>query len=303
MCDFTRLSWATGVAIARLVEDECGHTVNPKEVADYAEMARVRLALDTASVSHAMMFVQPLINMWAPDWKFAYTIALSLGTKFVTEGFHIIDIIDHLTNEYSLQALKRGERIAAGAYDWMNISSRPWVFRNALLSVALEQPRVGEAPPLLVPEVSNSPTHVLIVDQMKRTREFHRSLVLQVVPDARTKCCSSTQDAIDYFVSCRAMGEQVTLILLDVTDAESTGDQAAYGDGLTFTALLNAAMDAPTTGVGFKPVVAFVTEHHDWVQQSAELTMDDGSIGGADVLLRKPLNIGKVCVLVDGSSI
>ena len=49
-----------------------------------------------------------------PDWQFAYTIGLSLGCKYTTEGFYLVDIIDHLTDEYPLELLKEGEHAAGG---------------------------------------------------------------------------------------------------------------------------------------------------------------------------------------------
>ena len=73
-------SLATGVAIARILDDT-GHTADPEVIAEYVEQARVRLHLDNASLTCAMMIAQPLVTMWAPEWKFAYTIALCLGTK------------------------------------------------------------------------------------------------------------------------------------------------------------------------------------------------------------------------------
>jgi len=148
---------ATGVAISRLLDDVDVAGQNEyvaQEIAEYAELARVRLHLDNAAVTAAMMFAQPLVEMWKPQWKFAYTIGLSLGAKFTTEGFFIVDIIDHLTDEFSMEALKEGERIAVASYDWVAMNQRLRVFRNALVSVALEQPLApsGMLPILMQPE-------------------------------------------------------------------------------------------------------------------------------------------------------
>ena len=103
-------SMATGLAIARLVNDAPEGLA--QEAAEYVERARVKLALDNSAIVAALMFAQPLIKMWVPHWcgarpivlprvqpatrsrdvarprrrKFAYTIGLSIGVKFTTEG-------------------------------------------------------------------------------------------------------------------------------------------------------------------------------------------------------------------------
>ena len=141
-----------------------------------------------------MMFAQPLIKMWRPHWKFAFTVGLSIGAKFTTEGFFVADIIQHVTNEFTLDCLKEGEGIAIEMFDWANINQRCRNFRNALVNVALEEPLPAfEMPPPPMPNVIGQPDvanlHVLIVDDSEIICSVHEALVLQIRPDARTHMC------------------------------------------------------------------------------------------------------------------
>jgi len=106
---------ATGVAIARLLQDDDEFDdVSDSlvlEIAEFAERARVQLALDTSVLANAVLFAQPLVLEWKPKWKFAYTIGLALSAKLDFDGFFLGDIIEHLTNEFPLHALKTGERM------------------------------------------------------------------------------------------------------------------------------------------------------------------------------------------------
>ena len=185
MCNHAK---ATGVAIARLLEDNRPEFI--QEVAEYAEEARVRLALDNSAVTTAMMFAQPLLEMWKPEWKFAYTVGLSLGAKFTTEGFYLADIVNHLTDEFTLETLLEGERIACEAYDWLAMNERVRVFRNALLNVALEEPLTasGADPNSLLPP-GDEELHVLIVDDSRTVCALHRAMVLGLRPTAHVHTC------------------------------------------------------------------------------------------------------------------
>lgn len=180
-------SIATGVAIARLLSDASPSVVH--EAAEFAELARVRLALDNAAMSAAVMFAQPLIKMWQPHWKFAYTIGLSLGVKYTTDGFYVVDIIDHVTKEFSLEFLKEGERLALGMIDWNNMNQCCTTFRNALVSVALELPALPVETTIASEaeawgDPSNQELHVLIVDDSETVCKIHKACVLAIRPRA-----------------------------------------------------------------------------------------------------------------------
>jgi len=292
-----------------------------EEIADYAEAARERLEMDNAAVTASIMIAQPLLERWAPEWKLAYTIAVAIGTKITTEGFFLSDIIQHLTNEYSLQTLIRCERIALEAYDLLDLRTRQWRFRNALISVALEQPRPG--PMRILQHDTKEESHILIVDESTLELRRHRSLVLDLQPKAKVHCCRSVLAAIEYMKECRDRLEQVTLVMIDVSVRQSLlpmveatpttqaaleahaepaeSDAPGAVDGRSFTLQLNELMLHPTIGFGFRPLVAFVTEHAQWLMEQEQMHHDD-SIGGADALLCKPVHRDMVRVLVEASS-
>jgi len=309
---------ATGVAISRLLDDvdvaEGGDFA--QEIAEYAELARVRLHLDNSAVTAAMMFAQPLVEMWKPQWKFAYTIGLSLGAKFTTEGFFIVDIIDHLTDEFSMEALKEGERIAVASYDWVAMNQRLRVFRNALVSVALEQPLApsGMLPILMQPE--DPAMHVLIVDDSKTVCELHRGLLEQLRPNVRIHSCRSVEAARAYLRRCTERSEYITLCLLDLNLAlPEVDDKMAFPliedilslpNGLTVSSEIDVmddpAVSPPPRDFRFKPLIALITSHAEQLAQLTPLAAD-GSIQGCDVLLPKPMTLGMMRVLVEGSQL
>jgi len=305
---------ATGVAIDRVMKrlDEAV-PADVQEIADYVELARVRLQLDNAAITAAMMFVQPLIDIWHPHWKFAYTVAISLGAKYTTEGFYIIDIINHLTNEFSLEALKHGERVAVKIYDWNSMNRRTRIFRNALLNVSLETPITPPAEdptPLMQPD--DPGIHVLIVDDSLMICQLHEHLVHTIRPDARIHTCRTADEANAYLQLCEQRHDYVTLTLLDFhlgngqEQPQLTFQQIVQQvNGFHVADTLSQA-DAthlpPPRDFRYKPLVAVISSHAD--QIAAHQPVDaDGEMVGCDVLVPKPLNVNLMRVLVEGSCV
>ena len=193
-CDTTGMhtfSMASAIAIARLMDNPPPELID--EAAVYVELARVHLALDVACLTAAMVFAQPLIKRWQPCWKFAYTVGLSLGAKYVTEGFYLADIHDQLTDEFGLENLQKGEEIALEGFDFGRMNLRFRNFRNALADVAMEQPLAADDRPdpiaMVVGMADDEFVHVLIVDPSARTCAAHRQLVLDLRPDAKVHTC------------------------------------------------------------------------------------------------------------------
>jgi len=309
---------ATGLAVARLLENpDPGLVV---EAAEFAELARVKLALDNAAITSSMMFAQPLIKMWRPHWKFAYTVGLSIGVKFTTEGFYISDIIDHVTDEFTLGCLKEGECLALRLFDWAEIHARFRNFRNALVHVALERPLPAARPPTRMPRVVGEPEepdlHCLIVDDSPFVLQLHRALVLGLKPNARIHTCTCTADAVRYVKDSNDRGNQIHLILLDLDvslpTCEVEGDVVPDLDGVfsrpngfDVAAALDEE-DAPGCPVPsdfrYKPFVAMVSylARPVMTRSLADGQMrQDGSLMGCDVLLPKPLGVDSMRVLVE----
>ena len=189
-------SLATAVAISRLVEDPPVCIV--EEVANFVELARMRLALSISSLAVALMCAQPLLHhpSWQPHWKFAYCVALSLGIKYTIDGFFVGDIIEFVTDEFSLEELKMGEMLAFCFLDGLILAQGVRRFRNALTNVALECYSTPDSFGLTGAELAAQSrtwmangarsTHVLIVDGSAGVvRTVHEELMLAVCPDAR----------------------------------------------------------------------------------------------------------------------
>ena len=308
-------SIATAIAIARLVDNAPPGLVG--EAAAYVERARMRLALDNAALSAAMMFAQPLIKLWRPHWKFAYTVGLALGIKFTTEGFFLVDIVQHLTDEFSLRVLKEGEFAALKVIDWFDANRRCRSFHNALVSVALEHPLPGEheqpAPqPTVAGQPNDNASHVLVVDDSALICQMHTALVQEIRPDARVHSCQTMEEAVSYVAQMDDAGTRVSLVLLDLNLTlpdegvpPPTLDQVlASSNGFAVSEVLDEVPEEVPKDFRHKPFVAMVSYLAEDVMARAmnqELMNHDGSIRGCDALLSKPLNLGAVRVLIEGA--
>jgi len=312
-------SVATGLAIARLLGQPPEGLA--QEAAEFVEHARVNLALDNVSVTSAMMFAQSLIKMWRPHWKFAYTVGLSLGVKFTTEGFYISDIIDHVTDEFSLECLKEGECLAIELLDWANMNERTRSFRNALANVALENPLPAHRAPTSRPSFEVLPDepnlHVLIVDDSPIIRTLHTHLVWEVSPLATVHAVADVGAATEYVRECDSVGERVHLILLDLNlslpstqDADgvmslSLDEVLSHPNGFHVANQLDKDASPallPPKDFRFKPFVAMVSYLASSVLSRAidESEMKrDGSLRGCDLLLPKPMSVDSMRVLIE----
>jgi len=323
------LSRATARALARLLEDEASKvqdgqpevTFDENEIALFAEEARTKLMLDNASMVAAVMFAQPLVQKWPSNWRFAYAIAVLVGLKFNTDGVYAADIIQHWTNEFSLNALKTGERKALQDYKWGDMEKRARSFRAALLHVALESPLPGPfaAQPVVMPGEEPPELHILVVDDSTAVLEQHRSLLEHFSPGAKVYTCVSAAAALEYYRGCEGRGEQIHLVLLDlnlneddalVTEAPIATqheEQVLINHILSNTngfEVANYLEDADTNrtipGIDFtcRPLIAMVTSHAGLVTATISQHMD-GSIDSCDVLLPKPMTADWARVLVE----
>jgi len=323
------LSRATARALARLLEDEASKvqdgqdevTFDENEIALFVEEARIKLLLDNSMLVAAVMFAQPLVQKWPSNWRFAYAVAVLLGLKFNSDGVYAADIIEHWTDEFSLNALKAGERRALKDYDWGNMEKRARSFRAALLHVALESPLPGPfaAQPIVLAGEEPPAIHILVVDDSTTVLEQHRSLVEYFSPSAKIHTCGSAAAALEYFRVCEGRGEQIHLVLLDLElnedDAMVTGapitshadQQVLINHILSKTngfEVANYLEDAetnrtiPAIDFTFRPLIAMVTSHAGLVTATIPQHVD-GSVNGCDVLLPKPMTADWARVLVE----
>ena len=112
-----------------------------------------------------------------------------------TEGFYTNDIVEHLTDEFTLECLTMGEGVAIVSYEWGDMSTRFCTLRNALIGVALEAPLSALRPSSSLDTYgvglpATPELHVLILDTCPQTRELHRTLVRRVRPQAQVHAVS-----------------------------------------------------------------------------------------------------------------
>jgi len=313
------ISRATGLAIVRRLAALQGYTVPPgteQEAADFAERARLALCLDNSAMTAAMIFAQPCIANWHPQWKFAYTVGLALGTKLTTEGFYLGDIIERLTNEFPIDILMEGERHILQAFEWGRMNERCRTFRNALVHVALENPEAADAPkpPTVVPEDAAAGLHVIVVDDDEVTCELHVALVRRFVPNARVAALTTEAAAVTYWQRCCDDADHVQLILLDLDLEDVVRKEAADAQQRPLLQQVLAAQNGfnvaaalsswhtpdflPPKDFRFKPLVALVTAHALDVSTSMDMG-PDGSVEACDMVLPKPLDARSMRVLIE----
>lgn len=312
------MSYASATAVARLLTRE-GVQVSRElftSIGAFIEKARLNLCLENSALSACIMFVQPLMQVWKQNWKFALTVALSLGTKFVTEGFFLSDITERLTDEFSVTQLRYGESKALEMYDWGWMRERLRSFRNALVTVALEQ---ASSKHVYVPSSCHeeSVLHVLLVDDDKLICKVHKEYVLSVQPNARIKVCTGAEKATRYWDKCVQRNDLVHLVLLDFNLTDTTCNLSSLRTQtwmeaiMTNTNGLNVSdalgrIDSdtyePPKSLVFKPLIVLITAH------AAELLTvvpahDDAPIKSCDIVIPKPLSREMTCVLVESCTV
>ena len=207
------------------------------------------------------------------------------------------------------RAFKNFEKDLAG--DRLALKHRRLRFRNALMHVALEAPLSGAtaaAPPRLPDEDAPRPPHVLIIDDSRHVRELHRALILACSPSATIKTASSAAEALEICSSRDADERQFDLLVLDFNlsqdDPETSEalrnlifDQVS-GFNVSETLKQAEASEAARYDFTCTPLIAMVTSYADKVRVEKPQSVD-GSVGGCDVILPKPLSSGLVRVLVE----
>jgi len=310
------LSRATGLALARLVigsnNDTSGGSDDLDELADqiaeFAEEARLCLKLDGAVMCNAVMFTQPLIDLFSNHWRFALVVGVCLSAKYSLEGFFIGDIIEHWTDEFPLNSLITAERLAFRRYleTMDNMELRQRTFRNALLSVVIEEPVPGAEieEPATVPGESIRPPNVLIVDDSGRARELHRALVLAACPGATVLAASTIQEAISQWNMTDHNHMQIDLVLLDynMTSDPDPADEVTGFDVAKAIFESRAPGSAPRPTFTYLPLVVMVTAHAERAI-SVEPVDATGIFGGCSALVAKPLNTTMVRALIEASVI
>lgn len=128
------MSLGSGLAISRLLS----RPELTSEAACFVELARRKLVVSGTTLVLAILFAQPLVLAWRHSWRLAYLIGLNLAMKFTTDGFFLMDVFTHVTNEFSFAILERAERKAVSVATLSKVEERYPLFRNALMSAAFD---------------------------------------------------------------------------------------------------------------------------------------------------------------------
>ena len=255
-------------------------------------------------------FAQPLIVDTAPEWRFPYTVALSLGEcahtqypgprspaqnavqptllsalsgcKWAVDGFYTSDITTHFTRQYDIEALLEYEHQAFARILEVHEGGTMWTqveqFLNAMIQVGLAsaQPQPLHPPPAADDDES---FHVLIVDRSAATTWQHQAMLRDIRPSTRTHSCHTVVDAIEYLRACHGGGDQIHLVLLDLvldeldpnTEARAPLEQVLAGpNGFDLATEITRMHDLPNIEFVCKPFVAMCTELHEDVMLHAE---------------------------------
>jgi len=298
------LSVATGRAVAALLR----MPELTEDIANFAELARHRLSLDNAMVIATMIYAQPLTMAWAPKWKFAYCVALSLGVKAVADGFYVSDILEHLTDEFQIEELKEGEATAVidevtggpGAHLQQNI------FRTAMINMVLRDvPQLEDLPQQNV----DHPFRVLVVDTSAAVCNQYRQLVLANAPAAHVHTCHRVSDATAFVRLCEEASRQLDLVLINFTldpraEAEATWQELLTrpnGFDVTRAIIETDQKVVARRDFLYRPFITMVTEHRDAIE-SAYGYAPDGSVQGCDAVINT-LTARTVRALVQGVAV
>jgi len=258
-------------------------------------------------------YAEPLTLAWAPHWRFAYCVALSLGVKSLADGFYMSDIVEHLTDEFRVKELNDGEatavinEVAGGAGGLLQQRQR--LFRTAMINMVLRD----------VPQLEDLPNHdedhpfrVLVVDASAAVCNQYRQLLLANAPMAHVHACHSVIDAEAFVRLCLETSRQLDLVLVNFTlDPHADQDGATCWQELLTRPngfdVTRAIIEEDETVLArrdflYRPFITMVTEHRDAIEATFGHA-PDGSVQGCDAVINPPLTADIVRALLQGIAI
>ncbi len=284
-------------ASAKAVYRLSAHALEVEPVATLIEKFRVALALDNQSVVAAMIFIQFLVkNVQDIPIRMAVVAAYNFGIKLTTEGFYTSDIIDHVTDEFSVDVLHHVDNFILGEFEFNDMERMQCSFRNALLNVSLDESSVSAPPSGYANSPNGTMSHslrVVVVDDDALTLEFHRALLASVVSNAEVHCFDSITKANSYVDTCTSAQLTVDLVLLDWNMPSGTPGQNRFA-GTRVARQLKHDESVLKPFFSARPLVVLVTAHN---VDPSRIDLD-GSFASCDCVIQKPLTYNKVCKVV-----
>ena len=280
-------SWASSVALARICalrDDGVEEEVSDSSMACYIETMRKSLCLDNGAMYYSIMIAQPLVYQWGWKCDLAYTVGVLLGAKvYFDESFYAADIVQHVSScKYDILTLMAKEVEALKLFEW-KIMLDATMFRNALISVALEYPAVADTTVWHAPNAK----HVVMLDDCPFVNTMHKEMCRK--QNIEPFIFDTAEDAIQHV---RLMNHAVECMNLVVID----GTLKIRDEGFDVAAVIKTQMMHSKSAYATPLIVLLTgTDAIDRTQQNT-----DGSACAFDVLAQKPLTLHALSTYVLG---
>ena len=135
------------VAVSRILHDvtTVESTDLESEITTLVDKLRTNLRIGISELTLAVMWMQDVVQrckqtLFDDIWKLVFLGCVSIGIKYMTDGFYLVDIIEYVTSEFSLCHLKWAENIVFEHHISLDMVSRHHTFRTALTLVVIERP-------------------------------------------------------------------------------------------------------------------------------------------------------------------
>lgn len=283
-------------ASAKAVSRLCGsRPAVVDELALLLEGMRTGLCLDNQHVVASMIFLQFLLHTFEEmSLRLAVASAYNVGIKLNSEGFYTSDILDHVTDEFSVDALNAIEGYILTHFKFNEMESMQIAFRNALLHVSLEEPSNVSRLPGCANSPNSTTSHtmrVVIVDDCPLSLNVHRALVTAAGPGTEVVAFPSIDLATNYAQECTASERTIDLVLLDweMPSPNVLTDTIFNGMGVANQLKRDERVLKPFFYA--RPLVVMVTAH----EVDPSLWSTDGSFEACDCYIQKPLTYSQVC--------
>ena len=286
-------------ASAKAVFRLCGSRhAEVDEIAQLSEAMRVGLCLDNQHVVASMIFLQFLLQAFEEiSLRLAVTSAYSVGIKLNSNGFYTSDILDHVTDEFSVDALRAMEGYVLMHFNFNEMESMQIMFRNALLHVSLEEPSNVGSLHGYANSHNNTTSHtmrVVIVDDCPISLVAHCALVAKAAPGTEVVAFSSIDLAMNYTQESEAAECTTDLVLLDWEMPSRDVLTGTIFNGMSLANQLRRYDRVLKPFFSPRPLVVMVTSH----EVDPSLLSTDGSFEACDCYIQKPLSYSQVWKVV-----
>lgn len=276
--DISTLSYASATAISRLVNIDLQAFNN---VATIFEASTVKLRMDSSMITQSLMVLQTYLKEFPnADIEITTLAGISLGIKYITDGFYISDIFEHVTNFFTVKELETAEHNIFSVVQSISLQSLPR-FRNGLLNVACESPHDND-------DVKFTGT-VLVLDDDVCIANKHKQMLEEFSANVYI---SHTVDA----AKCLLRNNRIKIALLDLELFRSSNrieDLVREDGSISFTNMIDSMYKTFSEyELTCKPLIIIVSNYGTELIKHAKESNEfnaDGSFKKTDMIIQKPL--------------